>query len=327
MSDCNTKVFFSGNSLFIEVKNRWKENAIFAKVTTAELNNFLSNPGTIDQEDLKVIQEYREKYPYSPLFAALYAKALHNLKDLEYDGALRDAAIIMPDRSVLYHLIYKEPLKEKISSVEVGLNETAEQPERPDQQDVLHEESIAEEITEIIDQDTQELEQDILVEAINTTIQMDVDQLLEEEVSDSIEDWKEAASEEKVIEEQKQSTHPAKFSDWLFAMKDANDKQQDKTNKEEQLLSSKELIDRFIKTKPRKIDISKDPVTPQEMGKLSLVEDQGFVTETLAEIYAKQGKYQKAIKIYEQLSLNNPEKKVFFASRIRFLREKLEYDK
>lgn len=281
----------------------------------------------MDQEDLKVIQEYREKYPYSPLFAALYAKALHNLKDLKYDGALRDAAIIMPDRSVLYHLIYKEPLKEKISSLEDRLNETSEQPKESKQQDMLQEELVAEIVADPVDQNTQELEQDILVEAINTSIQMDVDQLLEEEVSDSIEDWKESASEEESVEEKEQSTHPAKFSDWLFAMKDANDKRQDKTNKEVQLLSSKELIDRFIKTKPRKIDISKDPVTPQEMGKLSLVEDQVFVTETLAEIYAKQGKYQKAIKIYEQLSLNNPEKKVFFASRIRFLREKLEYDK
>lgn len=287
----------------------------------------MSDPGAIGQEDLQVIQEYREKYPYSPLFAALYAKALHNLKDLKYDGALRDAAIVMPDRSVLYHLIYREPLKEKISSVKVSLNETAEQPERPDQQDILHEESVAEEMVETVDQDTRELEQDILLEAINTTIQLDVDQLLEEEVSDSIEDWKESASEENVIEEKEESLHPAKFSDWLFAMKDANGKQRNEVSKEERLLSSKELIDRFIKTKPRKIDVSKEPVTPQEMGKLSLVEDQVFVTETLAEIYAKQGKYQKAIKIYEQLSLNNPEKKVFFASRIRFLREKLEYDK
>ena len=38
-------------------------------------------------------------------------------------------------------------------------------------------------------------------------------------------------------------------------------------------------------------------------------------TETLAEIYVKQGNYPKAITIYEQLMLSNPEK-VFFANRL-----------
>lgn len=271
-------------------------------------------------EDLKVIQEYKEKYAYSPVFAALYAKVLHNLKDLKYDEALRDAAIILPERSVLYHLIYKEPLQEKISSVQEITSISKEEEFVKEKQTV--EEDLKESVVEL-DEETKELEQDVLLEAINSTIQLDVDQLLEEEVSDSIEDWKD--NSEDLVEEKIVS--PSKFSDWLFAMKGADASVEKEKEKQPDLLSSKELIDKFIKAKPRKIDISKDPVTPQEMGKLSLVEDEGFVTETLAEIYAKQGKYQKAIKIYEQLSLNNPEKKVFFASRIRFLREKLEYDK
>ena len=93
-----------------------------------------------------------------------------------------------------------------------------------------------------------------------------------------------------------------------------------------QLSSSKDLIERFISTKIKKIDVTKEPLTPKELGRLSLVENEDFVTETLAGIYAKQGKYNKAIKIYQQLILNFPEKSTFFASRIRFLREKMEYD-
>lgn len=298
-------------------------------VTTAQLNRFLANPSAMNAEDLKVIQEYKEKYAYSPVFAALYAKVLHNLKDLKYDEALRDAAIILPERSVLYHLIYKEPLQEKITSVQETVNEPSEKEVVIEQETIDQlEKQVKEEFTEV-DEETKELEQDVLIEAINSTIQLDVDQLLDEEVSDSIEDWSASTivSEDKKEKEEQQVSSPSKFSDWLFAMKGATDKTEKEEEKQPSLMSSKELIDKFIKSKPRKIDVSKDPVTPQEMGKLSLVEDEGFVTETLAEIYAKQGKYQKAIKIYEQLSLNNPEKKVFFASRIRFLREKLEYDK
>ena len=65
--------------------------------------------------------------------------------------------------------------------------------------------------------------------------------------------------------------------------------------------------------------------SPVESAKLSLVDNEEFVTETLAEIHVKQGNYPKAIQIYEKLILKFPEKNVFFASRIRFIQEKSNY--
>ncbi len=47
-----------------------------------------------------------------------------------------------------------------------------------------------------------------------------------------------------------------------------------------------------------------------------------FFTETLARIYIKQGKYNKAIEIIRRLNLNYPKKSRYFADQIRFL-EKL----
>jgi tetratricopeptide (TPR) repeat protein len=58
--------------------------------------------------------------------------------------------------------------------------------------------------------------------------------------------------------------------------------------------------------------------------KNSLKDNHEMNTETLAEIYVKQGNYPKAIEIYEQLMLSNPEKKLFFASRIKYIKLKTQ---
>ncbi len=48
-----------------------------------------------------------------------------------------------------------------------------------------------------------------------------------------------------------------------------------------------------------------------------------FCTETLAEIYAEQGYYEQAKRIYSKLSLNFPEKSAYFASLIEKLTQEI----
>ncbi len=50
--------------------------------------------------------------------------------------------------------------------------------------------------------------------------------------------------------------------------------------------------------------------------------DESFFTETLAKIYIKQGRYDKALEIIKNIYLKNPKKSAYFADQIRFL-EKL----
>ena len=44
-----------------------------------------------------------------------------------------------------------------------------------------------------------------------------------------------------------------------------------------------------------------------------------LVSEPLAELFAKQGKIEKAIEMYKKLSLQNPEKRAYFATKIKEL--------
>ena len=60
--------------------------------------------------------------------------------------------------------------------------------------------------------------------------------------------------------------------------------------------------------------------TRQEDGDISLEslkESDAFMTETLAEIYMKQGYYYRALQAYEKLSLKYPQKSIYFASQIQ----------
>jgi hypothetical protein len=67
----------------------------------------------------------------------------------------------------------------------------------------------------------------------------------------------------------------------------------------------------------------KEFYSPAKKAKESVSENAMPVSETLAQIFALQGNINKAIHVYEQLSLSFPEKKSFFASQIRNLKRKL----
>lgn len=83
-----------------------------------------------------------------------------------------------------------------------------------------------------------------------------------------------------------------------------------------------DLIDRFIQSEPR-IEPNKTKFySPVNMAKNSLADSGDIVSETLANIYVKQGNFNKAIHAFEKLSLKFPEKSHLFAARIKEIKEK-----
>ena len=115
------------------------------------------------------------------------------------------------------------------------------------------------------------------------------------------------------------------YMHWLSADHQQSDSSQTK-------LQHQELIDSFIEDKnerPRrgiKIEPNKpDHGTGDNMGeekKFDRSLDSSYFTETLAHVYIKQRRYEKALEIIMTLSLKYPEKNIYFADQIRFL-EKL----
>ncbi|MBS1760077.1 MAG: hypothetical protein JST23_08150 [Bacteroidetes bacterium] len=73
-------------------------------------------------------------------------------------------------------------------------------------------------------------------------------------------------------------------------------------------------------------EITQKPITPsehkvEELAEHSL-ENKEIVTETMAEVWEKQGNYQNAIEIYQKLSLLEPHKSAYFATLIEDLKKK-----
>jgi hypothetical protein len=81
------------------------------------------------------------------------------------------------------------------------------------------------------------------------------------------------------------------------------------------------LLNKFIKEEPSISRPQADFYNPVKNAKQSVEESPDLVTETLAKIYVLQKNYTKALQAYEQLSLVYPEKKTFFATQIKKIKE------
>jgi tetratricopeptide (TPR) repeat protein len=89
--------------------------------------------------------------------------------------------------------------------------------------------------------------------------------------------------------------------------------------------TKQELIERFLKINNPKIKneekSEKDDINIDKIVRKSANDEFKIVTETMAKVYLKQGNKVKAIKIYQQLIANNPEKSIYFANQIKKIEE------
>ena len=85
------------------------------------------------------------------------------------------------------------------------------------------------------------------------------------------------------------------------------------------------LVDAFLDASPEEKELQAPVIAVAEKPEnedSDELQDEEFLTESLAKIYIKQRRYAKALEIIRKLSLKYPEKNIYFADQIRFL-EKL----
>lgn len=79
------------------------------------------------------------------------------------------------------------------------------------------------------------------------------------------------------------------------------------------------LVDRFIRIEPKITPGKADEYLTGNIARASIEEDPEIVSETIADLYVKQGKIDRARKAYRKLMELYPEKSIYFAVRLKNL--------
>ena len=87
-------------------------------ISSDQIGNYISNPGSIKLDDIDALDKLAKTYPYCSTLQTLYLKCLAVHSSVHFEHELRKASIHVNDREQLYKLIHSQDLP-KVQELEV----------------------------------------------------------------------------------------------------------------------------------------------------------------------------------------------------------------
>ena len=319
-------------------------------ITKVEWTTWLHSPNLLKTEHIPALEKLIAEYPWFAQAHALLALAKKNSGASDFQTQLQQAALRAPDRRFIYQLLEKT-IPEAIPEIEVEdeipkevaptapipyhwvdvileddplpvitidddwVDIRLDQPREENESESGKEEHAP--LPESVElSELGELGQDIMNKAISSSIELEVSEKETTEVA--------------VVAPSVQQYD----DDFLNFIAHSIGELADPINQNEGWSEPKipqedntpapvhNLIEKFIQNEPQINRGKAVEYAAGNMAKESLEEDVNLVTETMAKLYVKQGKLDKARKAYKKLIELYPEKSVYFAGQLKNLNKK-----
>lgn len=270
-----------------------------------KLYQYLDSPGALGAESADFFAELTSKYPYFISARVLHLLSLSETSSPEYQSELKVVSSVVPDRRRLFFLLHPASPLSLEGITDDGTSDPSTETAVTEGHEPNEETPVNEDQVQPVD--------------INVTpISMVVESL------DSPEELLELGD---TPNEDEESSNQVFLDPQLYTLEvpKSHLNEEDEDDILEQIANAKsdfDLIDEFIATNPKITPPAQSKsVENEDISLSSLKEPEELISEPLANIYLAQGLYDKAISIYERLSLKYPEKSAYFAGQIQEIKK------